>query len=519
MLVCASAFSSNAPAEPEQTSYQKVLVKQVMADAAIQSTEAEPALLARFEQPSFRQALGACCPSISNLPASELLQRLKEEVAVSEIVSGFDASSPSRSDSWWGMSIEEGRKGSYFESQWQTRVNHHGGFTDSGGLGNWFTIQDDLEHGIYGLKAFKHRGAPASMDEAAERGPYCTVNTLKVDAGSPLYGSVSAVFSPAKAKATLLISAADTGSWHALCNQSHQQRSISKQDGLDHMEAGLHVDQLLEGHDWPPSRYRTNCTRYPGRSSLGTLEHFSHLFLVNDAYWNSTGSTPLLSTLKRLFSEPEMNHSGWGTGYQLKPLDFVTYWEAIPAANLQYPNGVKFLIGSFPALFGTAQGVALRKWCIERSWILVWSLGLNPSEDEIGNWGLNFWTVAYLNRTFPSNKRLLDAEVLVHTSAVANLTMAHAKPSYIRAWRRAKIARAKAAATRTSVANTTWADMWDTLARHLPAALRLEPLRARSCADVEACVGLNGDGHCVCYNAHLPSAARLKNRPFERMFI
>lgn len=521
MFLCVIASSSKIPTEPEQTYYQKILVKQIMADAAIKSKAAEPALLAHFEQPLFRRGLDACCPSISKLPASELLRRLKEEVAVSEIVSGFDAASPSHSDSWWGMSIEEGRNGSYFENQWETRVNHNGSFMNSGGMGSWFTTQDDLEHGIYGLKAFKHRGAPASMDEAAERGPYCVVNTLKVDAGSPLYGSVSAVFSPARAKATILISSADTGSWSALCNQSYQQQSNLKQDtGLDHLlHAGLHAEQRIRAFDWPPSKYRTNCSQYPGRSGLGTLEDFSHLFLVNDAYWNSSGSQPLFSIFSRLFSEQEMKRGGWGTGHELSPQDFVTYWEAIPAANLQYTNGVKFLIGSFPGLFGTPEGTALRKWCIERSWVLVWSLGLNPSQDEIGYWGLNFWTVAYLQRTFPSNKRLLDAEVLVHTSAVANITIASAEQSYAMAWELAKIARTKAAEKKTIVANTTWAELWGTLAGQLPVALQLEPLRARSCADVEACVGLSGDGHCVCYNSSRSLAAWLKRKPSQTMFI
>merc|ERR1712232_1241336 len=92
---------------------------------------------------------------------------------------------------WWDPDLQEGYRGSYFENQWEVRVIHNGTFSGS----FWFPTQDDAEVQIYGLKPFSQRGVPKNLAEASERGPYCVVNSMRADAGSPLYGEVSAVFS------------------------------------------------------------------------------------------------------------------------------------------------------------------------------------------------------------------------------------------------------------------------------------------------------------------------------------
>ena len=48
--------------------------------------------------------------------------------------------------------------------------------------------------------------------------------------------------------------------------------------------------------------------------------------------------------------------------------DLFTYWEGMPAARLQFPAAIKFMIGSFPSLFGSRLGEKLRQWCARRGW-------------------------------------------------------------------------------------------------------------------------------------------------------
>ena len=56
-------------------------------------------------------------------------------------------------------------------------------------------MQDRAETFQYELKPFRVPGAPATLIEAGERPVYSMVNLNMIDAGSPLYGDVSAVFS------------------------------------------------------------------------------------------------------------------------------------------------------------------------------------------------------------------------------------------------------------------------------------------------------------------------------------
>ena len=41
--------------------------------------------------------------------------------------------------------------------------------------------------------------------------------------------------------------------------------------------------------------------------------------------------------------------------------------------TIDYQQGVNLMIGSFDMWFGTADGDALRQWCIAQGWPLVWS--------------------------------------------------------------------------------------------------------------------------------------------------
>jgi len=317
------------------------------------------------------------------------------------------------------------------------------------------------------------------MDEARERAPYCLLNLHRVDAGSPLYGDISAVFSPRIAAASSLVSAVDTGGWTAMCN-----RSYLRDDEADlHWQGPKGMKPPFEKPGWPPAGYNPNCSAYKKFTELGSLQDFDHLFLVNEEYWNAS----LGRVVCRLLAPPEKA--------PVVGADLVHYWEVLPAAQLSYPSAVKFIIGSFPSLFGTGRGLLLQKWCAQQGWVLIWSLGLNTGDTDA-----NFWTAVGLNISIASNQRLVDPQVLRNTTAAANLTMpGNATASLSEHW--AKVAHDRQAAhnQNRTISKEEWAKSWFTLDGKLPSSMQLAALRAHSCSDVEGCIGTTPQGDCFCY--------------------
>ena len=110
--------------------------------------------------------------------------------------------------------------------------------------------------------------------EANERAVYHVVNSMRSDAGSPLYGNVSVVLSPS-VRNTTLYSAIDTGEWAWLCNRSELTPPRARTSSPRKARAG-----------WGP--YSPECAAY--NFSLGTHEHFDHLFLANADYWKATSA-------------------------------------------------------------------------------------------------------------------------------------------------------------------------------------------------------------------------------------
>lgn len=585
-LVCITCcVAGAAKGIVQQTLWQQELFRNVSEVAASLSQSAGPALLEMMNKASFRTKLAACCPSVSKLSATKLLQRLQDEVSIAEVVSGFDAAAPRgniQPDSP-GMSLADGLAGSFFQNVWQDVLLHNETFTESiqeiwkancslagptvewteysqegchdkpsytmtypldvcfwdpseGGIlrytcsgeqnlrmeswssekmfrrrrglqkpphhnhvaasglvdlmegrvscpkhrpdwtmdyaadgachnmtlwnaSSMWETEDDAEMYSYGLKPFRVHGAPTSLNEAAERGPYTLVNNLLFDQGSPLFGDVSVVFSASAVRETALISAIDTGTYQIGCVES---------------KAGQLFGLSL------------NCSAYIPYQQLGTFLNFNHLFLVNDEFWN--GTDELLSYFARL-------EGSWGS-WPLPAQSLLHYWEAVPAAALRYPSDVRFLIGSFRALFGSSLGSDLQKWAKQRGWVLVWSLGLNVEKSDINSIQ---WVISS-NLSFPSNERLVDPEVLPYTSARKGLSVSQNKLNlFRRKWEEVAMWRK----TNHSNTATAWASQWHELANNLTQAFRIGPLRAGVCsrsAIEPECIGITNAGHCLCYS-------------------
>ncbi|CAE7648085.1 CLPC1 [Symbiodinium microadriaticum] len=437
---------ASATEEPAQTSWQRNLVRQVHATARQASAAAEQSLYARLDSSDIREALGKCCPSAAALPAPALAERLRAEVRSAEVVSGFSAEAclllPVNA-SWFSFSLDEAERIPYYENLWEIWVRNRAE------LSNYSFGLDWIEAAYFGFKPFEVHAEPRTMAEARERAPYFALNALRTDAGSPLYGDITVVLRPSVANAVSIVSAFDTGSWAGMCNNSFTPPA----GGFDH-----------------------NCSAYPGHAGLGSLEAFDHLLLTNEQYWHNA------HTLERLLVRT-LSPSSTLTGP-----DFVHYFEVLPAARLRFPDHIKFVIASFPSLFGTTRGERVRAWCRRYGWTLLWSLGLNLGFTT--DYGMpHFWDVKNQSGPFRSRSRLLDPEAI---GQGVNATRS-GFDAFAEAW--AAVVSLRAA---RRLKPQDWEHLWTALASSMSAASRLFPLRASSCADIEHCLGVTEDGDCLC---------------------
>jgi hypothetical protein len=77
-------------AQPAMSPYQQQYMAAVEAEAKAASDAATPFVLAALEDPRFRAGLHACCPSVASLNSESLLQRFRDETAISEMTHSFD---------------------------------------------------------------------------------------------------------------------------------------------------------------------------------------------------------------------------------------------------------------------------------------------------------------------------------------------------------------------------------------------------------------------------------------------
>jgi len=563
------------------TEWQEQVFSEVESSAAEQSKAAEPELLALFDSKDFRGNLSSCCPSLAQLTAKELLDRVSKQVEVAEVASGFPADQdPAKMypDSA-GMSIGFGMNGTFFLNDWQAVLMHSSdpdhvwhdlvatyvGFhvnstkgtvtveqwfggcsgnkttpaemllstcyeqhfskgmnmiirydyepgqvnssmwmagNDSKVFSGWkspslqtnraikkvdcpkdaafatqiyvadghchiypttnnskqFCQQDHAETDVYGMKPFRSRGAPSTLVEAAERPVYSMVNLNMIDMGSPIYGDVSAVFAQKYIAKSTLLSPVDTGLFEMGC--------VGK-----------------AAFPWAPPH---NCSAVEGFKQLGTLQHNKHLFLINKGFWHGLGL--LHTTLQRM--EGSWGHIAVPGG------SFLNYFEAALIGQLQFPSAIRFLIGSFPALFGTDMGVRLQAWARSRGWVLIWALGSNEKALPGETSNFNFELLAG-HTSFQVNQRMIDPVVLSETTAVASLRLgSNVTDKFKQMW--AAVANLR---NTTTVTNATVAQKWQETAVLLP-QLPIRPLMGGDC-EVQLlnaeCIGMTLQGGCICY--------------------
>ena len=432
------------------------------------SANATPALLERLDSVAFRKALSACCSASgwATRPAAALLDELRENVYSSELLHTFDGSR------YPDMSIEIGlyNESDYFPSLWQLLfLGYYGAmesYTDT-------AVNDAAERGIFRLAPFSAsdsagNGLPADYTEASSRLNYVALNWMRIDvgnrgwpaAGSVAFGNVTAVFSPYFWADSVAVAPSDTGRYTVNCNETYQNAS-----GNPHRRGSS-----------------MNCTALPRAGVSGAMDH---VILDNEILWSAQGS-PLATLFGRWHGDSEVYTNV--TGHEW-------YLEADIVGTIMYEDrGLKLLVGSFPALFGTKRGALLQLWATKRDVALAWALGDGSVSNDYGHrHGPHRGPPPPPPPPFRSRARMLDPQStrLLNTSAVGGVAA-----NFSSLWSRV-------AAARDPIGNLSLRAVlgfWGEAQRSFPAQLFVSVPAPRACDDWNACLGVGGHGRCVCYS-------------------
>ncbi len=193
----------------------------------------------------------------------------------------------------------------------------------------------------------------------------------------------------------------------------------------------------------------------------------------------------------------------WGQPI-ISPELSIRYMEANLVGTPVYATAIKFVLASYPYLFGSQQGADLRAWCTERNWPLVWFLGVDKNDNS-------------KHIPLGQNHRILDASVGVGidmvnsqtnhhkmhvrslNNTIVNVTVSSADIDAIASdWE--KISDIRRTGKEKGLSGPSYEEMlpmWKTFSTSVSKLLQLEPLRSYCCAESSSSIGLNADGDCV----------------------
>ncbi len=503
----AAAVVPPHPVPPRQSPFQRDAVAAGAARAAALSAAARPQLLAFLGSGAVQRELAACCADVlpSAAPAA-LLSALRREIGTAELVHNFKAAVHDPREHIVDVDLAQARAFEFLPNGWQLQYLK---LANTSGGGE--SPEDSGETGIFGAREFSGPGwTPASWTEASDRLVYTALNTRRVAAGNPMFGSVSMVFNRAAVANMTLVAGSDTGLWEFACNKTGPGRP---------------------GHHGPG--LRLNCSALPTTVNMGTLEHLDHLILANLGFWNGTlhpfqveaavrrspsavmttstttatsfSAAPPLTLEQRFGRLVRRIFAPWGHVPNITASDVIQYLEANLFGQALFPDAVQFVIADFGALFGTDLGTRLRAWCNARGWLLVWSLGLNDYDGKTAHSPPH----PNPNPSMPSNQRTLDASVLVGTGGarVAKRTQLVDGGAVV-AQQAALWSNVSAARKKTATAGRRWSGAksqawWFGHGMGHASGLAVEPLRPDRCSGGPAsCIGTRlVDSSCVCYSS------------------
>jgi hypothetical protein len=442
-----------------------------------------------------------------SLSAAELLQLVVDEYEVGEMTHNFAAQPGIGVDDTnlqWQVSHNKGGGKRFFYSIWE--------FVFENKLVNNDKLVHLVEVDLRGFKAFTGANgtSPLNFTEAQERPIYTALNTLGVDSGNPGFGPISVVFSSQYARNMTFINVADGGLWEAVCNTTYNHGKPSP--------------------FWPGP---LDCSQPTAPGTFGALNHnilaaemlWKHADIGrgnSDATSSSSADSPasnspeqaviaakspLLLTLQRLFQDPPP---------AVSTQDQIKYLEPDIAGAVFIPDGIKFVIGVFSALFGTADGKLLQEWCVRNGWALLWAPGFFCTPGNTpqhctavaeGRNGTSSFTEAALTSGFA---RMVDPIVQQQLSRPLNVSAIgpDVTAAFVSEWERVGNASSAAGTglAPASVMTAGWWHSWQTASHNLPTDYAVRAMQARQCHDENMCIGVSlsrtrGRGaECVCYH-------------------
>lgn len=502
---------SALPPRPRQTSYQQEVMARISLEAELGSERAEREVLDAFGDEDFRMKLEAFLPETAEWTAFELLRRFRAELAVAEIIHNLPARAAAEFNA---VDVDLGilNESEYLMNQWELAVlfrNH----TDPFILEEWMAPQDATETGLYGMRPFSgsrsvyHGRWPASYAEAGERPVYNSLNLMRVDMGVADLGPIALLLRRPFVENMTVLSPVDTGDFEDMCNDTFTHELCSELL-TDASCAKIWFCRWSEGHCdsmqefYGPELARPACNEW--NRMPGTLAHYYHLILANVKFWNRTDSnrsrSEILSWRDNLALRVARLLSPWKSlKVEMREAFHQHYWEANTLGTPLFPHAVQVVLGDFTVLFGTEDGIRLQLLCKKWGWALIWSLGpnLNRSQDEESTYTGNY--------SFMGNKRILDPLVLSGgTSAACNMTgtvLRSVVATFHSYWDMVSAAREQMAHRSSPFPTPHELEQWWLQLSSQIASLRVEPLRASSCADLEACFAVTEGGDCVCYDS------------------
>lgn len=465
-----------AEAAPRQTVEQRLLVSNAIGPAHEASRQAEAEVLALFDSDVLRKYLVLFDDGtrLQDWKAASLVSRFWAEIGTAELVHSFgDPLADKDANCGFDLSIEQGAAAAEFFNQWQLQAL---GMVPVDGANNAFT--EWTETRIFGYPPFANVSRP-DIATSTDRPFYAALNMYRGAGGNPQCGPVSVVLSRGYLEGELLGAPVDTGFFYGAC--------------ADGQTAGKFGNVTL-----------ALCGAWGGNRTLGTPPHLSHLLLPYLRFYNETealaGKDYPAYKLARLLTRL-LSRRTYATAQPAPlPLNFVEntlgYFELNPLALIDFPSGVKMLIGMFELLWGTPAGDRLRTWAVSRGWPLVWAY--NPSMSffrcgPAGDLPSCVFPHDFAMGADTAAARLLDPWVLQRVAAGHNVTVPPATHDAIEhAWRSTNASTAGRAEL-----DAAWAHLVGDEERVF-APLAVEPLFHGACAD-EECVGVRTrTQECVC---------------------
>jgi hypothetical protein len=532
-------------------------MSRIQSEAAVASQRATPKLLELLDDPDFRRRFATVVPFLAGLSAAQLLERYRNEVAVTEITHNFPAAHELATFNSVDVDLRLLANASYFWNQWEIQYAYPE-WTDKDTTMEWMVPAAATEMGLYKMKAFTGEspfdihglgGWPATYAEASERLVYTSFNQYRTDIGVDEFGPIAVLFDRSYIQNMTVLSAVDTGDFESLCNNTFTHLLCSQQKDDQNACAKFWYCGWDKANGQCDSMQRVlrkdvdyglpGCDYYDGTPGTLAPGHFDHMLLANVFFWNrscftcggnasntvkSTPAENLAFLLGRLFAGwAQGSHGGAGIVGMRDNLH-EHYTEANIMGAPHFPAAVSLVVGDFATLFGTALGEELQQWCAKWGWPLAWALGPNkdPSADPDSSYTNNI--------SYPANKRFLDPTMLRvasppspptnlegggvvqgNSSCGANLTGVNASASVIlrRYWKQVNTSREHFRQTNHThpfPPTKVVADWWGALAAALGDELRVEPLHAADCGSsgdgsvpASRCVGINWRRDCVCY--------------------